>query len=80
LRSRHIPPDDEAFRGAEDLFFTEFTPRLAEDTQARLDEVRSQVVSLGDLLLTDWMSSWKLDLDFLTYGGKGAPDSREPHA
>ena len=74
------PTNSEAFRQAEDLFFTEFGPKVDQQARERLNGDQSQVISLDDLLLTVWMSAWKLDLDFLTYGAKGAADSPEPHA
>ena len=77
--TRHAPDTDD-FREAEDLFFGEFLVKLREEATEQFDEDGSQVVSLDDLLLTVWMSAWKLDLDFLTYGAKGAPDSPEPSA
>jgi hypothetical protein len=72
--------DSEEFRDAEDLFFREFWDGLRNELRDRLDPDASAVVALDDLLLIDWMSAWKLELDFLTYGSKGEPSSPEPQA
>lgn len=69
----------EQFRAAEDLL-EEFWRSLPEETSAGMDADRSQVIALDDLRVTTWMTCWKLDLDFLTYGAKGRQDSPEPQA
>jgi hypothetical protein len=72
-------PFSEEYRAAEDLF-EEFLRSLPEGLAAAIDQERSQVVALGDLLFTTWASCWNLDLDFLTYGARGPKDSPEPPA
>jgi hypothetical protein len=73
-------PGSDAFQAAEDLFFEEFWLSLPDELGARLDEDGSHVVALDDLRVPIWMSTWKIDLDFLTYGAKGPGDSPQPQA
>lgn len=68
------------FQAAEDLLYKRLWPALRDELVGRLDEERSRVVSLDDLTVPLWLGSWKVDLDFLTYGAKGPADSPEPHA
>jgi len=70
--------DSEGFRAAEDLFHEFWTKSLPDELCDQLDEEYSNVVALDELLLVEWISAWKLNLDFLTYGSKGDPDSPEP--
>jgi hypothetical protein len=71
-------PGSPEFQAAEDLFFEQFWRSLPDELAASLDENASQVVALDDLRVPMWMSAWKIDLDFLTYGAKGRSDSPEP--
>ena len=71
-------PGSVAFHAAEDLFFERFWSSLPAELAESLDEDGSHVVALDELRVPVWMSAWKLDLDFLTYGGKAPGDSPEP--
>jgi hypothetical protein len=51
---------------------------LPEEVAALLDIDGCKVVALEDLGAVDWLDSWKLDLDHVTYGSKGEPDSPAP--
>ncbi|HTE60045.1 MAG TPA: hypothetical protein VK631_06810 [Solirubrobacteraceae bacterium] len=73
-------PGSVAFHAAEDLFFEQFWPSLPGELAERLHEDGSHVVALDELRVPVWMSAWKIDLDFLTYGAKGPGDSPEPQA
>jgi hypothetical protein len=74
------PPADDDFAAAENLFLRRFWPSLSEELRALFDDDRSRVIALDELTVPVWISAWKLDLDFLTYGGKGVADSPEPRA
>jgi hypothetical protein len=70
-------PFSDEYRAAEDLL-EQLWRSLPDELADALDAETSQVVALSELLVTTWMTCWKLDLDFLTYGAKGPADSPEP--
>jgi hypothetical protein len=73
-------PASETFRQAEDLLIQHVLSALPDELATRLDDVASQAITLAELSVPVWMDSYKIDLDFLTYGARGPAASPEPQA